>query len=145
MKLSFYMALLASFFGAWLIPVEKPNANRSDWRGPVVLNLRPPSASGVEYQRVYAEAWSRSFIPPVAGPSVMELPGPTGLSEVPIRSSEDPTAALLEGERKLHSLLNKDVSRMGAMGIGMHPPVRRAEQAATASRVPNSGYNSAMF
>lgn len=124
MRLVFFPMLALSLLGAWLLPGGRGS---EAWTGPVVLNRAPPPPSDAGYRQAFAEAWAP--LPRAANPQVPVHLAPVGPSYPPAASysrlesnQTHRPQSLHDEEAQLRAVINADIDRMKAMGIGVPHP-----------------------
>ena len=123
MRLVFFPALALSLFGAWMLPGGE---ERETWTGPVVLNKAPPPPSTQAYEQAFAAAWAPA---PRTAPLPTQAPLPAANHYAPVQQAAYPEPDIAAGEAQLRAVINDDIARMKAMGIG-------AQVAQTAESTP---------
>ena len=116
MRLVFFPALALSLFGAWMLPGDE---DRQTWTGPVVLNKAPPPPNAEAYEQAFAAAWAP---PPRIAPPPAQAPLPASNQYAPVQQAAYPEPDIAGGEAKLRAVINDDIARMKAMGIGAEVP-----------------------
>jgi hypothetical protein len=118
MRLIFFPCLGLALLGAWQLPGEKKEGVET-WTGPVVLNRRPPPPNDFAYR----EAFNTGFPAATSAPALaVHAPAPALAPATPGSSKSMAMNLLQDDERELRRVINDDIARMKAVGIGMQVP-----------------------